>query len=72
MATIKEPSVDEKIKRLRELSEQAKLGGGQKRIEEQHAKGKLTARERIELLLDPGSFNELDQFVVHQCTEFGI
>jgi len=69
---IKEPSVDEKIKRLRELSEQAELGGGRKRIEEQHAKGKLTARERIELLLDSGSFNELDKFVVHQCTEFGI
>jgi len=72
MTAIKEPSVDEKIKRLRELSGQAKLGGGQKRIEDQHAKGKLTARERIELLLDPGSFNELDQFVVHQCTEFGM
>ena len=72
MTSIKEPDVDEKIKRLRELNEQAKLGGGQKRIEEQHAKGKLTARERIELLLDPGSFNELDKFVVHQCTEFGI
>jgi propionyl-CoA carboxylase beta chain len=69
---VKELSVDEKIKRLQGLSEQAKLGGGQKRIEEQHAKGKLTARERIELLLDAGSFNELDQFVVHQCTEFGI
>jgi acetyl-CoA carboxylase carboxyltransferase component len=69
---IKEPSVDEKIKRLRELSEQAKLGGGQKRIEDQHSKGKLTARERIDLLLDPGSFNELDQFVVHTCTEFGM
>jgi acetyl-CoA carboxylase carboxyltransferase component len=72
LTATKEPSVDEKIKRLRDLSEQAKLGGGQKRIEEQHAKGKLTARERIELLLDPGSFNELDKFVVHQCTEFGI
>jgi propionyl-CoA carboxylase beta chain len=72
MASIKEPNVDEKIKRLRETSEQAKLGGGQKRIDEQHAKGKLTARERVELLLDPGSFNELDKFVVHQCTEFGI
>jgi len=68
----KEPTVNEKIKHLKELSEQAKLGGGQKRIEEQHAKGKLTARERIETLLDPGSFNELDQFVVHQCTEFGM
>jgi propionyl-CoA carboxylase beta chain len=72
MPTTKEPSVDEKIKRLHELNEQAKLGGGQKRIEEQHNKGKLTARERIDLLLDPGSFNELDRFVVHQCTEFNM
>jgi propionyl-CoA carboxylase beta chain len=69
---IREPTVEEKIKRLREMREQAKLGGGLKRIEEQHAKGKLTARERIDLLLDPGSFNELDQFVVHQCTDFGM
>jgi propionyl-CoA carboxylase beta chain len=72
MAATKEPTVDEKTGRLRELSEQAELGGGQKRIEEQHAKGKLTARERIELLLDQGSFNEIDRFVVHQCTEFGM
>ena len=72
MTATKEPSVGEKMSRLKALREQAKLGGGQKRIEEQHAKGKLTARERIELLLDEGSFNEIDQFVVHQCTEFGI
>jgi len=72
MAGVKEPSVDEKTKRFREMREEAKLGGGKKRIEEQHAKGKLTARERVELLLDQGSFNELDQFVVHQCTEFGM
>ena len=72
MTASKEPSVEEKIKQLKGLREQAKLGGGQKRIEEQHAKGKLTARERIELLLDEGSFNEIDQFVVHQCTEFGM
>jgi len=72
MTSIKEPSVDEKVKRLKELSDEAKLGGGQKRIGDQHNKGKLTARERIELLLDSGSFNELDQFVVHQCTEFGM
>lgn len=72
MTAIKEPTVKEKIKQLRELREKAKLGGGKKRIEAQHKKGKLTARERIELLLDPGSFNELDQFVVHQCTEFGM
>ncbi len=54
------------------MREQARLGGGQKRIEEQHAKGKMTARERIGLLLDEGSFNEIDQFVVHQCVEFGM
>lgn len=72
MAISKEPSVDEKSVRLKSLKEQASLGGGQKRIDEQHAKGKLTARERIELLLDEGSFNEIDQFVVHQCEEFGM
>ncbi len=68
----KESTVDDKIKRLKELNEEAKLGGGKKRIDEQHKKGKLTARERIELLLDQGSFNELDRFVVHQCTDFGM
>ena len=68
----KEPSVEEKIKSLKDLRKQAGLGGGQKRIQEQHDKGKLTARERIELLLDEGSFNEIDQFVVHQTTEFGM
>ncbi len=72
MSSTKEPSVEEKIKHLRELREQAKLGGGLKRIEEQHTKGKLTARERIELLLDPNSFNEFDEFLLHQCTEFGM
>ena len=72
MAIRKEPTVEEKIKCLRESEERAKLGGGQKRIDEQHSKGKLTARERVELLLDAGSFNELDQLVVHQCTEFGV
>ncbi len=72
MTPIKEPAVEEKIKQLRKLSEKAKLGGGKKRIEAQHKKGKLTARERVELLLDPGSFMELDQFVVHQCTDLGM
>jgi propionyl-CoA carboxylase beta chain len=70
--SIREPTIDVKIKRLKDAVEQAKTGGGQKRIEDQHSKGKLTARERIELLLDQGSFNELDQFVVHQCSEFGM
>ncbi|MFI3287991.1 MAG: acyl-CoA carboxylase subunit beta [Rikenellaceae bacterium] len=62
----------DKIKKLIELREQAKLGGGQKRIDSQHAKGKLTARERIELLLDEGSFEEFDMFVKHRCTNFGL
>ncbi|ARC88696.1 acyl-CoA carboxylase subunit beta [Rhodovulum sp. MB263] len=50
----------------------ARLGGGQRRIDSQHAKGKLTARERIELLLDEGSFEEFDMFVAHRCTDFGM
>ncbi len=50
----------------------ARLGGGQRRIDAQHAKGKLTARERIELLLDEGSFEEFDMFVTHRCAEFGM
>ncbi len=50
----------------------ARLGGGEKRIEAQHAKGKLTARERLEVLLDDGSFEEFDMFVEHDCTEFGM
>jgi len=57
---------------LRELRERAKLGGGLKRIEQQHAKGKLTARERLALLLDEGSFQELDAFVTHRVTDFGL
>lgn len=64
--------VEEKIKKLRELKEKSKLGGGKERIDEQHKKGKLTARERIDLLLDPGSFVELDPFVVHRCIDFGM
>ncbi len=64
--------IDPKIEHLRQLQEQAKLGGGQRRIDAQHAKGKLTARERLELLLDPGSFRELDMFVTHRTVGFGI
>ncbi len=65
-------SREEKIKKLEELNEQALLGGGEERIERQHQAGKLTARERIELLLDPGSFVEIDKFVTHRCTDFGM
>ncbi|MEZ4387189.1 MAG: acyl-CoA carboxylase subunit beta [Candidatus Krumholzibacteriia bacterium] len=57
---------------LEKKREAARLGGGQARIDKQHAKGKLTARERIELFLDPGSFEEWDMFVEHRCTDFGM
>src|SRR5438445_8302211 len=50
----------------------ARVGGGKARIDAQHARGKLTARERIELLLDHGSFEEFDMFVEHRCTDFGM
>ncbi len=63
---------EKKIKELLEKRELAKLGGGQKRIDSQHKKGKLTARERIDLLLDEGSFEEFDMFVTHRCTDFGL
>ncbi len=65
-------STQEKIKKLIDLRAEAKLGGGLKRIQSQHRKGKFTARERIELLLDEGSFEEFDMFVTHRCTNFGI
>ena len=62
----------EKVKNLIELRAKAKLGGGEKRIASQHAKGKFTARERIDMLLDDGSFEELDMFVTHRCHNFGL
>ena len=65
-------SLEDKIKKLEELNAQAEQGGGADRIERQHAAGRMTARERIELLLDPGSFVELDKFVVHRCNDFGM
>ena len=60
------------IKQLDDKRAAARLGGGQKRIDAQHAKGKLTARERIELLLDPDTFEEWDMFVEHRCADFGM
>ncbi|MEQ8664600.1 MAG: acyl-CoA carboxylase subunit beta [Rhodospirillales bacterium] len=60
------------IRQLEEQREKARMGGGQRRIDTQHGKGKLTARERIEMLLDPGSFEEWDMFVEHRCTDFGM
>ncbi len=64
--------MNEILQELEKRREQARLGGGQKRIDAQHAKGKLTARERVELLLDSDSFEELDMFVKHRCVEFGM
>ncbi|MBR2253011.1 MAG: acyl-CoA carboxylase subunit beta, partial [Prevotella sp.] len=62
----------EKIKKLIEKREQARLGGGEKAIEKQHDRGKYTARERINMLLDEGSFEEFDMFKLHRCTNFGM
>ena len=62
----------EKLEELHRLKEEAMLGGGIERIEAQHQKGKLTARERLDLLLDPDTFNELDMFVTHRSTDFGL
>ena len=62
-------SILEQLEKKRAL---ARLGGGQKRIDAQHGKGKLTARERIELLLDQATFEEWDMFVEHRCADFGM
>jgi propionyl-CoA carboxylase beta chain len=63
---------DPRILQLRALRQQAQAGGGEERIARQHAKGKLTARERLALLLDPGTFNELEPFITHQGDELGL
>ena len=60
------------VERIGQMEEEALLGGGQARIDAQHSKGKLTARERLDLLLDEGSFREYDRFVVHRCSNFGM
>jgi propionyl-CoA carboxylase beta chain len=65
-------SIESKLEELRKKNQKAELGGGQDRIERQHQAGKYTARERIDLLLDPGSFEEIDRFVVHRCQDFGM
>jgi acetyl-CoA carboxylase carboxyltransferase component len=65
-------SLKEKLEHLEAMRSRAKLGGGQDRIDDQHKKGKLTARERIELLVDPHSFEEFDAFVTHRSSDFGL
>ena len=65
-------TMQEKINELLELRVKARLGGGEKRIDKQHSQGKFTARERILMFLDEGSFEEFDMFVTHRCTNFGL
>ena len=60
----------EKIDLLHQMDKKIQMGGGEKKIEKQHASGKLTARERLDLLFDEGSFIEVDKFVEHRCTNF--
>lgn len=62
----------EQYKKFEELDKLAAQGGGVERVEKQHANGHMTARERIDMLLDKGTFNEVDKFVVHHCTDFGM
>src|SRR2546423_10358451 len=66
------PSIDERIEELRARRTEALAGGGDEGIRRQHARGKLTARERIELLLDKGSFHEMDQMARHRVHDFGM
>lgn len=65
-------TTEEQYKKFEELDKLASQGGGIERIEKQHANGHMTARERIDMLLDKGTFNELDKLVVHHCTDFGM
>ncbi len=62
----------EQLEELKEMNLRAELGGGEARIEKQHVAGKLTARERIDLLLEKGTFVEVDKFMTHQCYDFGL
>lgn len=62
----------DRLVELKDRLAKAELGGGQKRIDKQHEKGKLTARERVHFLLDEGSFEEIGAFVKHRCTDFGM
>jgi propionyl-CoA carboxylase beta chain len=65
-------TIQQKLDTLHRLRSESEQGGGEERVAQQHGKGKLTARERLDLLLDPGSFVELDRFVTHRSTDFGL
>src|SRR5690606_24362090 len=66
------PTNEQKYELLKSKNAEALVGGGEKRIESQHKKGKLTARERIDLLIDEGTFEEIGKFVVHRAKDFGL
>ncbi len=70
--TTKDQILQSKFKELEKKNDESLLGGGENRIEQQHKKGKLTARERVHLLMDEGSFEELGKFVMHRCKDFGL
>src|SRR5688500_12896141 len=70
--TSKDQVLQKKFEELEKKNQESLLGGGEARIQQQHKKGKLTARERVHLLLDEGSFQELGQFVMHRCKDFGL
>src|SRR6266566_2292785 len=72
LALVEPMSMTQRLDELKKKGEQAKLGGGPEKIESQHSRGKMTARERIDALVDPGTFVEIDRFVVHQTTDFGM
>ncbi len=72
MRTTKDEALQQKFNELERKNKESLLGGGEKRIEQQHHKGKLTARERVMLLMDEGSFEELGKFVMHRCKDFGL
>ena len=72
MSTNHEQITDKNLDDLIRLGEQAGLGGGQNRIDQQHQRGKLTARERLAVLMDEGAFQEIDRFVTHRTTDFGL
>src|SRR5689334_23322937 len=71
-STTQIPSAHDPMEELRQRNSQAEAGGGPERREREHQAGKLTARERVALLLDDGSFEELDKFVTHRCEDFGM
>ena len=70
--TVEKRRIDDKIEDLEQMRQQAYKGGGQQRIDQQHARGKLTARERLFKLMDQGTFQEIDSFVTHRSTDFGL